>query len=241
MLSNAQQKFVNSLHQKKYRKIHQAFIVEGRKNVDELLKSDFVVQSLFSTKSISEKLDSITTIVSENELNKVSTLKISDSVLAIVKQKGNLSPILQKNELTIVLDNINDPGNLGTIIRTADWFGIKNIICSDSTVDFYNPKVIMSTMGSFGRVNLFYTDLKKYLIENSEIPVFGAFLEGVPVKTLKDFKGGFLLMGSETHGISQDLTECITKKITIPRIGGAESLNVAISTAILIDNLINFK
>lgn len=245
MLSNAQQKYVLSLHQKKFRKLHNAFIVEGRKNVAELTMSDYQVLKLFITDScelpVGFAKETELIVINEKELDKISTLQKSDGVLAVVQRKSNEIPKITSDELVLLLDNVNDPGNLGTIIRTADWYGIKHIVCSETTVEFYNPKVIMASMGSFARVNLYYTDLSEYLKTHPVTEIYGAFLEGESVHELRAFNGGLLIMGSESHGISDQLSAFVTKKITIPRFGGAESLNVAVSTAILLDNLIKFK
>lgn len=246
MLTNAQQKYVLSLHQKKYRKLNSTFIVEGRKNVTELLTSDYKIQHLFTTDAFLESNPSIiqgnnNTTVNEKELGKISTLKTSDQVLAVVRQFENEKLEAVNEELVLVLDDVKDPGNLGTIIRIADWYGIKKVICSANTVEFYNPKVIMSTMGSFSRVKVYATDLKEYFESINPVNVFGAYLEGKSVYEYETSASGYLVMGSESHGISSELASFITEKITIPRRGKAESLNVAISTAILLDNFLKLK
>lgn len=246
MISNAQQKYVLSLHQKKYRKLNRTFIVEGRKNILELLNSDFKVQQLYCTSIFAEELknapaESLITILNEKELNKISTLKTSDQVLAVVHQNEQPFVGLKTDETALILDDINDPGNLGTIIRIADWYGIKHVICSENTVEFYNPKVIMATMGSFTRVKVQVTDISLFLKEHAEQEVLGAYLEGESIYDLTEFRSGFLVLGSESHGISEKVTPFVSKKVTIPRVGGAESLNVAISTAILLDNLQKLK
>lgn len=246
MISNAQQKYVLSLHQKKYRKLNRTFIVEGRKNVLELLSSDFTIQQLFCTSEFGEQLkttggDFPFTVINEKELNKISTLNTSDQVLAVVYQNEDTIFSMEPDELVLLLDDVSDPGNLGTIIRVADWYGIKQIICSENTVDFYNPKVIMSTMGSFTRVKFQTAELADFLQKNAGNEVYGAYLQGESVYDINKFIPGFLILGSESHGISDKLEKFITKKITIPRVGGAESLNVAVSTAVLLDNLIKLK
>jgi TrmH family RNA methyltransferase len=152
-----------------------------------------------------------------------------------VKQKINKSPEIKKNEVVIVLDEIKDPGNLGTIIRIADWYGIDNIVASKNTVDFYNPKVITATKGSFTRVNMFYTDLNDFL-SKTKLPILGAFLNGENIHETKFPVSGILVMGNESNGVSKEIEILITKKITIPAYGKAESLNVAIATAIILDN-----
>ncbi|MFT6203013.1 MAG: TrmH family RNA methyltransferase [Spirosomataceae bacterium] len=246
MLTNAQQKYVLSLHQKKYRKLNSTFIVEGRKNVGELLASDYQVQQLFATEIFLEsnpliRKDADCTIINEKELGKISTLKTSDQVLAVVNQFANNCFEAVNDELVLVLDGVKDPGNLGTIIRIADWYGIDKVICSLNTVEFYNPKVIMATMGSFSRVKVFVTDLEEYFNPMKSVNVYGAYLEGSSVYEQDKAAKGYLVMGSESHGISSELESYITEKVTIPRRGKAESLNVAISTAILLDNFLKFK
>lgn len=177
---------------------------------------------------------------SENELASLSEFQSNDSALAIARLKENTPITIKQQEFALVLDDIRDPGNLGTIIRTADWFGINKIIASPETADFYNPKVISATMGSFTRVSLFYTELDQYL-SNSRLPSWGAFLGGRDVHQV-DFKtGGYIVIGNESRGISPLLEEKITQKITIPRYGQAESLNAAIATAIICDVVINSK
>lgn len=246
MLTNAQQKYVLSLHQKKYRKLNNEFIVEGRKNVAELLTSDLKIKQLFSTDEFAtanaHSLKGVgVQAVTDKELSKISTLKTSDQVLAVVEQRRNEAFTQNQDELVLVLDDVQDPGNLGTIIRLADWYGVEKVICSTNTVEFYNPKVIMATMGSFSRIKVFATDLREYFTENNASNVYGAYLEGSSVYELQGFTGGYLIMGSESHGISPDLKSLITHKVTIPRRGKAESLNVAISTAILLDNFLKLK
>lgn len=152
--------------------------------------------------------------------------------------KKNFLPDNFNNNFVLILDDINDPGNLGTIIRIADWYGIKNIIASKNTVDFYNPKTIMATMGSFARVNVFYEDLIEFFEKNQNIPTYGAFLNGENLRNIGKIKPGFIVIGSEAHGINQNLEKFIDKKITIPRFGSAESLNAGVATGIILERLI---
>jgi RNA methyltransferase, TrmH family len=174
-------------------------------------------------------------IVEQQEIENISTLETNNAALAVVKQKNNSAPEIGKEEVVLALDTIRDPGNLGTIIRLADWYGIKNIVAAYSTVELYNPKFIAALKGSFTRVNVFYTDLYKYLAE-IKLPVLGTFLEGENVHTLTFPQSGILLMGNESKGIDDALAAHVTQKITIPRFGHAESLNVSIATAIILDN-----
>lgn len=234
MISINQKKFVNSLKQKKFRTERGLFVVEGIKLVEELLNSDYETSDIYATSSwIGRNEGFVCFEVSEKELKSISSLKTPNEVLAIVKQKeSQLNDV--SNSLSIALDKVQDPGNFGTIIRTADWFGVKNIICSDESVDVYNPKVLQATMGSFFRMNIIYTDLPQFFTKNEELTVYGAVLDGDNVyeKELNS-KGAVLLMGNESKGLSKDLKPFITKKVLIPNFGKAESLNVATATAIL--------
>jgi len=234
MLSNSQKKLLTALKQKKLRSQYNSFVVEGIKMVEELLLSDYEIGSIFATQLWIHEHPSIDVVeVSERELSTISSLKTPNQVLAIVKKKNNsIKPDLIK--LTIALDNLQDPGNLGTIIRTADWFGVSTIICSEDCVDVYNPKVIQATMGSFFRINVIYTSLTEFLNQHKkEIVVYGALLGGENVyKKQLDQAGAILLMGNESNGISEKLLPLINEKIMIPKIGSAESLNVAVATAI---------
>ena len=234
MISINQKKYVNSLKQKKFRTEHNSFIIEGVKMVEELIQTDYKVEAIFATMSWMEENPSIDCVeVSEKELSQISALKTPNQVLAVVKQREtSLNDI--SNQLTIALDKIQDPGNLGTIIRTADWFGITNVVCSEDTVDIYNPKVMQATMGSFFRVHFIYTDLKEFFTKNVGFTIYGALLEGENVYEVElKSKEAVLLMGNESQGISDELIPFITDKISIPKAGGAESLNVSIATAIL--------
>jgi len=232
MISNNQKKYVNSLKQKKYRQQHQSFVVEGTKMIEELINSDFEIELLFATPNWKSNYKSVI-LVSDKELASISSLKTPNEVLAVVKQKKAAHPEYS-NTLTLALDNVQDPGNLGTIIRTADWFGISSIICSNTCVDIYNPKVIQATMGSFFRINVIYSDLSAFFSDNSDLNVYGALLNGKSIyKETLNPVGSIILMGNESKGISEEILPYVTNKISIPRIGKAESLNVATATAII--------
>jgi len=242
MLTKNQIKLIKSLHEKKYRNEYGLFLVEGVKSVSELISSDFIIDHLLTTPEFFNNYKKIIAdknikydIVDQEELEKVSAFESNDSALAVVKQKENIPFETSENEIIVALDEIKDPGNLGTIIRIADWYGVKKIVASENTTDLYNNKVISASMGSFTRVSLFYTDLKKYLSE-TKLPILGAFLKGENVHTTEFPKKGILLMGNESNGISKELEKIVTKKITIPAYGETESLNVAISTAVILDN-----
>jgi len=239
MLTKAKIKLIRSLREKKYRNEYGLFLVEGEKSFKELLQSDFKIDCVLASKAFYEdNLKSFEkiefNIVEKEEIEKVSSLESNNSVLAVVFQKENLSFDI-KNEIVIALDDISDPGNLGTIIRIADWYGIKKIIASESTVDFYNNKTISATKGSFTRVQMFYTNLENYL-KNANTPILGTFMKGESIHAFNFPKSGILLMGNESNGISKIIEKYVTNKITIPSFGVTESLNVGIATAVVVDN-----
>jgi RNA methyltransferase, TrmH family len=240
MLSKANIKYIKSLQVKKYRKQEQCFVVEGAKSVQELLASDFEVVKVFGTAKFLETQDQKakipTTEVREDELSSLGEFQTNNAALAVARMRPNSSFTVSTEEFAIVLDDIKDPGNLGTIIRTADWYGINKIIASPETADFYSPKVISASMGSFCRTQIFYTILPEYL-RNVKQKIYGAFLEGENVHKTVFGKGGLIVIGSESHGIGDDVGRFITDKITIPRFGKAESLNAAIATGIICDNV----
>jgi TrmH family RNA methyltransferase len=240
MLSKANIKFIKSLQVKKYRKQEQCFVVEGAKSVLELLNSDFEVVALYATSGFLDtcdlRLPGDVVEVSERELELAGEFQTNNTAIAVARLKDNVLLKVTDTEYALVLDDIRDPGNLGTIIRTADWYGISKIIASSETADFYNPKVIASTMGSFTRVKIFYTDLTEYLPQVN-LKVYGAFLGGQSVHQLKFASGGLVVIGNESNGISPEVGKFVTDKITIPRFGNAESLNAAIATAVICDNL----
>jgi len=238
MLTKATAKFIKSLQLKKYRKQEQLFVVEGTKSVQEVLKSQFKVkivvatQDFISKHKINDSIELIT--VSRKELSGLGSFKTNDGAIAVVQQQENSLPQIG-NELVLVMDDINDPGNFGTIIRIADWYGIKQIIASSDTVEIYNPKVIAASKGSFVRVSVYYTDLTDFF-ESQKLPVYGACMDGKNIHQLDEYLNGFIVMGNEANGISEGVMKHINQKITIPKFGEAESLNVAMATAIICDN-----
>lgn len=247
MLSTSQRKYIQSLHQKKYRQQHGAFLVEGAKSVQEVLNSDFTVEVLLGTEAFCKENAVLTDrqrfpveIASVSELERMGTLESNNAAIAVVRTKENRPLVAQSNEFALILDEVRDPGNLGTILRIADWYGIRKLICSETTADVYNPKVISASKGSFTRVNWWYGNLTDFfqLLKKSgaEMPVYGAFLDGEDVHKASFKAGGYLVMGNESNGIRPDIESFITQKITIPRYGGAESLNVGIATAVILDN-----
>jgi RNA methyltransferase, TrmH family len=244
MISKKWLKLIHSLQVKKYRKLHQAFLVEGAKSVQELLSSDYQITILFTTQEFyNENIRLLsgqsfeTHLVTQEELEKTGVFQSNNACLAVAVSKPNQPVFVQNSEYALVLDEIKDPGNLGTIIRIADWYGITKIICSETTTDFYNPKVIAASMGSFTRVHVYYCHLPEYLQEAANLQVYGAFLQGKDVHTVSFASSGLIVMGNESQGISRELEPFITQKIHIPRYGGAESLNVGIATAVICDNM----
>jgi TrmH family RNA methyltransferase len=242
MISKAKAKFIKSLQLKKYRKEEQCFVVEGAKGVTELLQSDFEMIWLAGTESFLHQHHALigqwkgeVVVASEKELTELGAFATNNAALAIARMRPHAAPAL-KNEFALVLDDIRDPGNLGTIIRTADWYGIKHIIASEETADCYNPKVISATMGSFCRVHVFYTSLTQFLY-GTDWPLYGASLTGESIYDVNFGKEGFIVIGNEAQGISAAVHSLIQKHVTIPRIGQAESLNASIATAIILDNV----
>lgn len=235
MISKNQIKFIKSLSLKKNRVKAQLFVAEGEKIVNELLNSEFEIEHIYATKQFSginsSQLPAVT-VVSNDELSRISNLTSPNNVLAIVKV---YQQELENNTgVTLVLDDVNDPGNLGTIIRMCDWFGVKQLICSENTVDCYNAKVVQSAMGSLFRVKIKYLNLATYF-SAIDVPIYGAFMDGVGVKEQELPSQAHLVMGNEANGISSVISECITNKVSIKNIGNnAESLNVAVATSILL-------
>ncbi len=239
MLSKTTIAYIRSLHNKWTRWEAGIFIVEWLKSIVEFLDSafeiieGFFIEDFVSIKSISFPYQ----IITKNELSRITTLTSNDSGILLVKMRSNTAPKIKRDELVLILDKINDPGNLWTIIRIADWYGIDHIVASRDTVDCYNPKVLMATMGSLSRVSIFYTNLVPYMSE-IQWKVYGAYLQGDNIhakKWIPDW--GYLVIGSEAHGISKNLEPYITDKITIPRFGFAESLNAGIATAVILDRM----
>ena len=233
MLSKSQIKLITSLKQKKYRQQQGLFVVEGIKTITELLQSNLVLYALYTTETFNiDAKDEV--LISEVDLKRISFLKTPNKALAVFKIPE--SKPIDDNQLIIALDDVRDPGNLGTIIRLCDWFGIKDLVCSKETVDCFNPKVIQATMGSITRVNINYIDLTDFL-NNTKMTSFGAFMEGDNVYKTKLPDKGVLIMGNEANGISNNIKALIKKKISIPRFGNiqaTESLNVATATAVLL-------
>jgi TrmH family RNA methyltransferase len=235
VISKNKIKFIKSLSLKKNRVKAQLFIAEGEKIVNELLNSNFEIEHIYATKQflgINRCQKSAVTLITNDELLRISNLTSPNNVLAIVKISQKESE--KSGGIKLVLDDVNDPGNLGTIIRMCDWFGVTQIICSKSTVDCYNPKVVQSAMGSLFRLDIKYLDLATYL-DNIDTPIYGAYMNGVDVKGQEFPKQAHLIMGNEANGISESISKYITNKVSIKNIGGnTESLNVAVATSILL-------
>jgi TrmH family RNA methyltransferase len=243
MLSKSKLKLIKSLKNKKSRESLNLFVVEGLKGIIEVNSSSYdILFTVVSKKTYNHNKPYLPSenifILEEDEIEKISNLKKNKIGLSIVKSRSDIFSDTKFNGLVIALDSINDPGNLGTIIRNADWFGIKNIICSKNTVDFYNPKTIQSSMGSFTRVNIFYDDLSK-IFDRSPLKIYGTssdIKDSIDPKTIKE---GIILFGSEANGVREDLKKHIHSWISIKGNGKAESLNVSVSSGIILDNIMN--
>lgn len=246
MLSKNKIKFIHSLEQKKQRKEEQAFVAEGHKSVGDLLLAGFKPILIIATEEwhsptrLPVDVECIT--VTEEELRKASLLLHPQQVIGVFRIPSNKDlPSTQyvNDNLCLCLDGVQDPGNLGTIIRTADWFGITNIICSANTADAYNPKVVQATMGSIARVNVHYTDLTQYLctLNDNNIPIYGTLLDGDNIYNAEIENKGVIVMGNEGNGVSKEVRDLLTHKLLIPTFPAnkktAESLNVSIATAII--------
>lgn len=235
MLSKNQIKLITSLQQKKQRIAHQLFFAEGIKVIQELLDSKFELVHLYTTQNDFDQVSNEKKVViDESELKKITALATHNTCLAVFKIRSEKK--ITESGLILALDSIRDPGNLGTILRLCDWFGIGQIICSKETVDIYNPKVVQATMGSIARVNLNYIDLLPF-ISQTNLPVFGTFMDGTNIYKTDLPQEGIIIMGNEANGISPKIEKLIINRLTIPRFGAlqkTESLNVATATAIIL-------
>ena len=235
MVSKNQIKLISSLQQKKQRIAHQLFIAEGIKGIQELLDASFELDHLYTTQNDFEMVsNNQKTVVSDADLKKISALATPNTCLAVFKMPKEKK--MEASGLILVLDSVRDPGNLGTIMRLCDWFGIQQLICSKETVDIYNPKVVQATMGSIARVTVSYVDLNDFLTTTS-LPVFGTFMNGDNIYKTALPQEGIIVMGNEANGISPELEKIIKNRLTIPRFGTiqkTESLNVATATAIVL-------
>ncbi len=242
MFSKERQKFIKSLHNKKNRQEEGLFLVEGAKSLEEVLLSDFEIDTLCISEKFLDKYPSLMenrefVLCNPSDIQNMSTLKSNDMWVAVVKQKQNLLSEIDDSKYCLVLDTINDPGNMGTILRIADWYWIDQVVCNSVTVELYNPKVIMSSMGSFTRVKVISCDLGEYLT-NTKLPIYWAFLEWENVHTASFAPVANIVIWNESHGISQEIEKFITDKITIPRFWKAESLNAWVATWVILDNIL---
>jgi TrmH family RNA methyltransferase len=234
MVTKHQIKLIKSLSQKKYRQQLGLFTVEGIKGITEFLNSDFELETLYTTKSNFEAPIARVQHVSEVELKKISTLKNPNTALAVFRIPKQQQP--SQKGLIIALDDVRDPGNLGTIIRLCDWYGVKNLVCSTNTVDCYNSKVVQATMGSLTRVNVSYLHLEAFLDSNAS-QIFGTFMDGENIYTTDLPNEGVVILGNEANGISKAIKAKVNRQLTIPQFGNSnttESLNVANATAIVL-------
>ena len=239
MISKSQIKLIRSLQQKKYRSKLKLFVAEGPKVINELLTAKFKLHSLYAT--VGNLFTGVNSeIISDEEISKISFLKNANNSVAVFTIPEQKKP--RKEGITLLLDSIRDPGNLGTIIRLSDWFNVSNIICSSDSVDCFNPKVIQATMGSISRVSISYCDLTEYLSLN-DLPVYAGTMDGKNIYKEKLPENAIVIVGNEANGISDNLLNLTTHKIGIPRFGNnhkTESLNVAVATAILFSEFKRF-
>lgn len=242
MLSKSLEKYVNSLKSKKTREQELCYLAEGEKITLELLKYGIQPKRILCTQKWYDthsdflgNMVSMVTILKDFELEKISEHKSAPEVITIAPIQRNEIKI-SKSQMMLVLDGIQDPGNMGTIIRSADWFGIKDVYVSSNCVDIYNSKVIQSSMGSLVHIRVMEADIEKLLSANSDIPVIGADMNGIPIKQIQKRKPCFMIIGSEGKGISQNLRPYISQYVSIPGAGSAESLNAAIATSIILSH-----
>jgi TrmH family RNA methyltransferase len=247
MLVKSQVKYIQSLSQKKFRDDEGLFVAEGPKIINDLLAGHpDLMHSLFATEDwfsanqtlVPPSASALTHIISRQELERISFLTTPNEVLAIFRKPLFELPPTSVDSLILLLDNIQDPGNLGTIIRCADWFGIKQVVCSKGSADQFNPKVVQSTMSSIVRVGVHHTDLVSFLEERPGVRVFAAALHGKPLAQYQHVDRGILVIGNESKGISSEVMAFATEQITIPRRGEAESLNAAVATGIILSHLV---
>ncbi len=249
MLVKQKLKYIQTLGQKKVRQQEGVFIAEGPKLVKDLLEADASsVKEIYAVKEWIDEHQQLpdktkVTEITEIELEKISQLATPNKVVAIVQQYATGDTIVVKDQLILVLDCLQDPGNLGTIIRIADWFGIEQIVCSNDSADLYNPKVVQSTMGSIARVKVYYRDLEEWLGAQKDVLIYAAGLDGQDVTAMNKIKEGIIIFGNESKGISPALLNLANIKITIPKKvrlndsfgqGKAESLNVAVAVGVVV-------
>ena len=245
MIYKSDVKYIQSLAHKKFREEERLFVVEGVKMVEEMLiEYPEKIFHLYATQPWADRLSQFpalqcpVSVIDVKILNRISQLKTPNEVLALVKIPQQMDIGVVKNGVTVVLDQLQDPGNLGTIIRTCDWFGVTNIVCSTDTVDAFNHKTVQSAKGSLLRLNIKYTDLCAFLSNQEHLPIYAAVLGGRSIHEVSFQQPAILVIGNEANGISNEVIKIATDKITIPKIGKAESLNAAIATAIILSNMV---
>jgi len=242
MLSKSKVKYIQTLGQKKFRDQEGLFIAEGPKIITDLLEcAPAKIKAIYAVPEwINENKQLNTSIeiteIAATDLEKISQLKTPNQVLAVLEYFQLPTTIQTENKITLVLDGIQDPGNLGTIIRIADWFGVEQIVCSNESADVYNPKVVQSTMGSIARVKVFYTDLVEFL-HNQQTTIYATALEGQDINSIEKLKEGIIVFGNESKGISKEIMNLATNKITIPKKGKAESLNAGVAAGVVLSHL----
>jgi RNA methyltransferase, TrmH family len=244
-ISKSHTKYIQSLHQKKFRDKENVFIAEGPKLIGELLQSSALVcTALYATAEWYAAFEHITEgaaipscLVKDFELEKISALATPHMVLGVFKKPVARPPADTGNNIILALDTIQDPGNMGTIIRLADWFGIKDIVCSQDSADAFSPKAVQSTMASIARVNIFYTDLSDWLSRQKKETLYAATLDGKNVTQMKPINQGVIIIGNEANGIHKKNLDMAAEKITIPKFGKAESLNAAVAAGIILSHL----
>lgn len=243
MLVKTQVKYIQSLSQKKLRDEEGVFVAEGPKIIEELLAAGNtdLVQLYAEDSWIRQQAflpQNAVQTVTPAELERISSLQTPNQVLGIFRKPVFPTGLSLRNKISLMLDTVQDPGNLGTIVRCADWFGISTVICSRESADVFNPKVVQSTMAGIARVRVLYEDLASFLQVHADIPVYAATLNGTPLPKLGSVKEGILLIGNESKGISAELFQMATHKVTIPKIGQAESLNAAVATGIILSHIV---
>jgi RNA methyltransferase, TrmH family len=236
-LTKTQINNIISLRDKKFRVQFRLFIAEGVKLASEIVKSKFETEKIYTTDQVLISTFPDAELISRVQMDKISALTTSTNILVVAKLP-KLNDVVIGQQITIMLDGIQDPGNLGTIIRIADWYGIQNIICSQNCADAFAPKVVQATMGSITRVIIDYVDLDRLLKQANDVPIYAALLDGIDIKKMTTITKGIILIGSEGKGISSDLLKYCNHKITIKGNGVAESLNAAVATAIICSHLI---
>ena len=242
MLIKSQVKYIQSLSHKKLRDSEGVFVAEGPKLINELLSARLPLQELYAVKEWIEvqaqPLAGSVTEISQGELERISQLQTPNQVLGIFKKPDFSANTPLRNTVSLMLDTIQDPGNLGTIIRCADWFGISQVYCSADCADAWNSKVVQATMGSIARVQVAYGSLEQWLEQEPGLPTYAAVLEGTDLRKQPPIKEGIIIIGNESKGISDAILARCSNRITIPRHGQAESLNAAVATGIILSHLV---